>query len=602
MAAGQDPNGDAAVLVWDAESGDPLHHLSLGTGGLSAELPSVVAEVAILPGKKKLVAYSAAQKLVAVWSTETWELQESIPIGAAGDISVSPDESTIVAVGLNPGNEGYVDPDESTDVTFVDVEEGKVAGKVEATGVTNVAFSPDGSTLAMADQNGFLRLRSADGREPNGPLLDLGGGATALAWRTDGRLIAASLGAGGVVLADPESGEVSEPLPYEPYAPSVRLEWSADGRRLAALNGIGNEEGGYDPGPAAIWTLDTPSLERRNCELDPCQATAEGSSPGSQLGNASSLEPVEMVYREEGDLLAADLDGEKARIGYVESEYTAPQITYDWSEHGLAWSAPGQIAVLLAGEQKPRSWSCACSGVAWDGDQVVSLEEGGRRLVRIDPREDRLRTRLTRDLPPYLPGLLGIVGETPIVAAFEREPDRGTSSALFALEPDGTAARLTGDAHGSVFLRWPSSSPRSLAFLASLSGGVCYSTSNVGVVSARESGEISLGFPRSPLGTEPTWIRSLQVAGDGRVSAAIAPIGCSDQGYPVDGVPLAERYLLETGRWQPTGAEGFDVQAAGDVEVIQESEALGEPGPLFVDDDGERQEIAPEVEGLVVRP
>jgi WD40 repeat protein len=602
VAGGQDPNGNASVLVWDSESGKPLHHLVLETGGFSTELPNVVTQVMLLSERHEIAVYSAAQELVAIWSTETWELEDSIPIGAAGDVSVSPDESTIVAVGISPSSEDYVDGDDPTNLTFVNVEEGEVEDVVKARGVTVASLSPDGSTLAMVDQNGFLRLRSADGREPRGPLVKVGGGAGALAWRPDGKLIAVALSQ-GVVLVDPESGKVSEPLSHEAFLPSRQLAWTPDGSLLAALNGSPDEEGeGYDPGVASIWTLDGSSLERRMCELAACRPAPDGTSLESQLGDASQLASIEMVFREEGDLMAADLEGEKVRIGYVEGEYPTPPVSYDWSKHGLAWSSPGQVSVLLAGEERPHSWPCACSGVAWEGNQVLSLEQGGRRLAWIDPERNGLQTTPTHGVPPYLPGLLGVVGETPILTAFEREPDRGTASALFKLESDGTAVKLVGNAHGGIYLRWPSSSPRSLAFLASLSGGVCYSTTNVGVISEDGNGRIDISFPPSPLGNDRTWVRSLQVADDGTVSAAIAPIGCDDRGYPEDETPRARRYLLESGQWQPTGTEGFDVQSAGRTELIQESEEPIEPGPLFVHADGDQRELAPSVEGLVGRP
>jgi hypothetical protein len=601
-AAGQDPDGDAAVMVWDAESGKPLHHLAMKTEQSSSGLPNVATETMLLPESDRIAAYSVARKSVAIWSTETWRLEESIPVGAAGEIALSPDGSTLVAIGAGADREGYVEPGERTDLTFVDLEEGEVESEVEAKGVTVAAFSPDGSTLAMVDQTGFLRLRSADGREPRGPLLRVGGGAEDLAWRPDGGLIAVALSQGGVVLADPESGMVSKPLPHEPFIPTIHLAWSADGGLLASLNAEIDEEGSRYPAPASIWTLSPSSLQRRLCELSACGSGEEEPSPGSRLGDAAQLESVDMAFREEGDLWVADLEGNRARIGYLEGEYPTPPVSYDWSEHGFAWSAAGQVGVLLSGESAPRSWPCACSGVAWDGGEVLSLGQKGRRLVRIDPRRGRLRTTPVHALPPHLPGLLGIVSGTPIVAAYKSRPDRGTPSALFEIGSDGTAVELLGNAHGGIYLRWPSSSPRSLAFLASLSGGVCYSTTNVGVVEDEGDGRIELEFPPSPLGREPTWIRSLQVSAKGRVSAAIAPIGCDDRGYPEDEVPPAERYLLEHGRWQPTGAEGFDVQATGDAQLIQESQSFSEPGPLFADDDGEREEIAPEAEGLVVRP
>jgi WD40 repeat protein len=603
VAGGEDPEGNATVLVWDTESGEPLRHLTLSTGGLTTELPSVVGEVLLLPEQHKIACYSTAQELVAIWSTDTWELVDSIPVGAAGDISASPDGSTIVAVGLDPGSDGYVGSEDPTPLTFVDVEEGEVRDEVSLKGVSDVSFSPDGSTLAMVDQSGFLRLRSADGRELDGPLVKVGAAAETLAWRPDGKLIAVSLGQGEIVLVDPESGEVSEPLPRESEVPSPQLSWSSDGGMLAAPNPEWEEEGeGYDPGPASIWTLAAADLERRMCELGGCGSAANTSPQGSQLGDASALAAVELVFREEGSLIAADLEGKTARIGYLNDEYPTPPISYDWGDAGFAWSAAGQIGVLLAGREKPLFWPCGCSGVSWDGDEVVSLATDGRWLIRIDPERGSLRTVPTRGVPPYLPGLLGVVGETPIVAAFEKEPDRSTPSALFEIRAGGRARKLIGDAHGSIFLRWPSSSRDSLAFLAGLSSGACYSTNNVGVVTAGAAGKLKFDFPPSPFGEEPTVVRSLQVAADGTVGAAIGPVGCDERGYPEDEPPSAERYLLRDGQWEPTGVKGYDVQAAGGTILVEETEDWAESGALFAVRGEDREELASDVTGPVGRP
>ncbi|HYH54204.1 MAG TPA: hypothetical protein VD761_08740 [Solirubrobacterales bacterium] len=324
VAGGQDPNGNAAVLVWDAETGNPIQHLTLGTGGVTTELPSIVADVMLLPEQHLVACYSAAQQLIAIWSTDTWELVDSIPVGAVGDVAASSDGSTIVAVGVSPDSEGYVEPDGLTPLTFIDTEEGRIRGEVAAKGVSDAAFSPDGSTLAMVDQSGFLRLRSADGREPAGPLVKVGAAAEALAWRPDGKLIAVSLSQGEIVLVDPESGEVSESLPREATTPSPQLSWSSDGGMLVALNPMPEEEGeGYDPGPASIWTLSATDLKRRMCELAACHS-ATAVPLGSQLDDASRLAAIDFVFREEGSLIAADLNDEKARIGYLKDDYPTP--------------------------------------------------------------------------------------------------------------------------------------------------------------------------------------------------------------------------------------------------------------------------------------
>jgi hypothetical protein len=603
VAGGQDPNGDAAVMVWDAKTGKPLRHLPLGSGGITTELPSIVSDVMLLPGKHEIAAYSATQELVAIWSTDTWELVDSVPIGAAGGLSLSPDESTIAAVGIDEEGEGYVVPDDRTDLTFIDVDSGQVTDEVPARGVSELAFSPDGSTLALGDANGYLRFRSADGRQPAGPLVSVHGGIEDIAWRPDGALVAVALSEGGIVLVDPESGQVSESLPHEPYSPTVGLSWSDDGSMLAALTPLSEEESegsAPDPGPAAIWTLGPSALERRMCELAACEPEAASSS--SRLGDVSQLSSVDVAFEEEGSLLVADTEGNTARIGWI-GEYPNPPVAYDWSDRGFAWSSRGQVGVLMEGEERPRSWPCACNGVAWSDGEIISLDLSGNELVRIDPERGSLKTTPIDGLPSYSPTLLGAVDGTPIAAAFDEEPTRATPSVLFALEPDGTARKLIGDAHGSVYLHWPSGSPHALAFVTYLSGGACYSFANVGVISRGSDGKLGVDFPASPLDKEePNAVRSLQVAADGSVSAAIGRI-CNEDGMPEGEEPPAYRYVLEKGQWQPTGEKGYDVQVVGGgPKLIEESEGFGKPGTLFVVSDGERREIASAVERAVARP
>jgi WD40 repeat protein len=601
IAAGQDPNQDAAVVVWDAASGKPLQELVLGTGGVSTETPSIVSKVLLLPGRHEIAAYSVAQELIAVWSTETWELEDSIPVGAVGDVSVSPDESTIAVVGLGDDPEFTVEPDEPIDISFVDLDAGKVDHVERVRGAVAAAFSPDGETLAVADQSGFLQLRSSDGSDRQGDPIELDNTPKELSWRPDGKLIAVAVSEGGVVFVDPESREVSQSLPYSTATPALGLDWSADGTLLATQTAEYDEDvERYEPAWTKVWTLGAAALEHRMCELAGCSRRRDAAA--GQLDDASRLKDVALVFRHEGDLVAADSAGNTARIGRLE-DFSSPSPAYAWSRLGFAWSSPQQVSAILASDERPRSWPCACAGVAWDGEEIVSLASDGSSLVRIDPADGSLRTTPVRGLTRFYPNLLGLIGGRPIVAAFGREPDRSTFNELFEIGQDGVARELSHNAHGVVNGNWPSASPSKLAFVSGLSSGVCYSTANVVVVSARPDDEIALEVAPAPLGDEPARVRSLQVAADGSVSAAISSIGCDDSGSVEEQDPLAERYLLVGHRWRPTGETGLDVQDAGGVRaVLGIGEKRDDPGPLSLVSGGQRIELAPEAEGLVGRP
>lgn len=266
-AGGQDPTGEAVVLVWDAHSGHPLKRLPLATGAVTPGEESIVTSLVLAPGKRLLAAYSAVQQSIVIWSTEDWRLVASLPVGPVGDLSLSPDESTILAVGLSEDEEAVAANEASSKLIFIDAATGKIDHEVVTGDVDRAGFSPDGTQIALAGIDGTLRLRSSDGREELRRPIQLDSEPAMLAWRPDGALIAVALKEHGIVLVDPHLGRVSPPLPAE-SSTAFRLSWSDDGRFLADSPAIPNEETGvYEPGDTQIWTLGAPRLERRMCEL-----------------------------------------------------------------------------------------------------------------------------------------------------------------------------------------------------------------------------------------------------------------------------------------------------------------------------------------------
>lgn len=134
-------------------------------------------------------------------------------------IAMSPD-GALVAAGSSAG-----------DVAVVDIAGGDVAASLPAhqLGVSSLAWSADGSTLASGGQDGVTRLWDraerttvAERRDP--------GWVGAAAWAASGQL-AVAVGKRVVVL----DGAGAEVANYGDAASTVTsLAWSSDGRRLAA--------------------------------------------------------------------------------------------------------------------------------------------------------------------------------------------------------------------------------------------------------------------------------------------------------------------------------------------------------------------------------
>ncbi len=614
---GQDPTGEAVVLVWDRRSAQPLRRLALDIGEVEGA-PSIVTGVLLLPGKHLLAAYSTVQQLVAIWSTDTWRQVAAVPVGEVGDLSLSPDEETILAT--HTAGEEAEPPGSGAKLVFVDSDAGRVRDEVAAPGLIRAAWSPDGSRIATLDEDGRFGLRSADGEPERGSTVQFDRQPTALAWRPDGRTVAVGLESGGIAMVDVARSAATSELPAGGALTPLSLSWSPDGRFLAAVTATEDEP--PDPGPARIWTLDAPRLERRMCQLagGPLASAVWRQVAGDEVSPrplcprprqiwqggaaaASRLAAPAIAYRSDSGFFAADWAGRKAWIGSVDPE-SIYSPTIRWSGEAMAWETEGRLDVLLPGGSRSRWWACPCEGFGWRGREVVALEAEGRALLEFRPGQARPRRRSLNAPVGSYPRLIGVLGEKAVLAGYLGEPTRATPNALYLATPAGEVRRVPGTVPGIVGP--PSvSDPAAgkLAFVASLSGGACYTRSKIGVLALDRGGRPRVEYPKMPGEERYEIVRSLQVAPDGAVGATIAPIGCSDEGG-FEREPDGKRYLLRGGAWVATDERGGDIQESNaGLAILDPAPDSTEGAPLRLrPGDGAPFVLAPDVDEMTVRP
>jgi WD40 repeat protein len=172
---------DAAVRVWDVASGEELLAFRAPSGRLSG--------FAFIPDGRALVA-GGADKTVLVWDAQTGEvlftLRGQTPVGG---VVFSPDGWRLAnCVNVRDQSGRYVP---ATDVSVWDLRTGQEALAFRAPDGW-LAFSPDGSRLAVGGQDGTVKVwDAATGQE----LLSFQahcGGITGLAFSPDGQRLATS--------------------------------------------------------------------------------------------------------------------------------------------------------------------------------------------------------------------------------------------------------------------------------------------------------------------------------------------------------------------------------------------------------------------------
>ena len=123
-----------------------------------------------------------------------------------------------------------------------------------------VAWSPGPAELAVLRGDGMIEIYSAatfdrlwkSAMQPDSPRV------TALAYSPDGSLLALGSDAGAVTLTDADALDVvpGDPLAQRHKGPVRQLAWSPDGRRLASISSAGDERAFSQKNSLLLWRID----------------------------------------------------------------------------------------------------------------------------------------------------------------------------------------------------------------------------------------------------------------------------------------------------------------------------------------------------------
>lgn len=586
-AGGQAPDGTAIVLVWDAETGKPETRLPLTASGLDLEDIEVVSQLALLPEKNLLVAYSAAQETMISWSTDDWRQVATIDVDAIGDLSVSRDEERIAVARLSDEDSGADAGHDRSAVVLLDTDELRILDETPVDGALRLAYSPDGESLAVVTSDGKLSLRSPDGRSRQTDPLLLGDyiSAFTIAWRPDGRRLAIAAGSDGALLADPRARRSPVALPPDGDAEARDVAFSGDGEVLAVTN--------VETGESGLWVTETtlwragPAdwADRRMCQLG-ARCEADDATEQSGLvavesdGRASgALGSAVVAYERDDSVLVADADGESAEVGPAMPDgfqAHAPR----WSPDGevLAWLSGGELFAERAGEDHQWRWPCRCWGFAVADDEIVAQTSDGSALLRFALDDSwPERTEIAPRLPADRSELLALAGERAIVAVGPYPmAGQGGPIEFRAVGPSGKHDRLVRE-------------PRQMVYgtgRVSRDGGMlAYKTGSADYVSCGEDEDLALldldsgtlSRPSLPRDSRPeTDIRSISFDDAGDLTATLAEKSCHADDEPTPLMPPGAPGVLRDGRLKPLPVDGplydflpgarADVLMLGDVE------------------------------------
>ena len=209
-----------SVTLWDART--------LMAAGVLRGLSATVQTLAFSPDGESIAAaeVDAERPRLHVWNVRRRAVTTRADTPAVTSLAFSVDSRLIALAGLDGGTE------------IRDVRSGRVVKSIPTDGLSrSVAFSPDGSLLAVGQFDGDGQLYSTESWTPLGrPLVAHAQRIANVEFSRDGRSLATSSAAGTVLIWDVETQEpIGSPLAVAPDT-FVSAAFSPDGARLYAVS------------------------------------------------------------------------------------------------------------------------------------------------------------------------------------------------------------------------------------------------------------------------------------------------------------------------------------------------------------------------------
>ena len=209
---------DKTICIWDVETGEHLHTLTEHTQAVNC--------IAFSPDGRMIVS-SSRDNTIRLWNTQDGRLRDTLNENSDRDVvsvAFSPDGHIISGANSGDSKIHLWHTHTGTYITKLSGHSGPVY---------NVSFSPDGTTIASASNDGTIRLQNAHTGEHIRTLSEHIFEVYSMAFSPDGKTIASASQFYDIHLWDAHTGEHINELSTMHWNELTSVAFSPDGKTIA---------------------------------------------------------------------------------------------------------------------------------------------------------------------------------------------------------------------------------------------------------------------------------------------------------------------------------------------------------------------------------